>query len=295
MTCHNRRDRTLAALTSLKAQSGLPAGTALTVHLVDAGSSDGTAAAVRRDFPETDVVTVGSDVYWGTGTRIAAERADPTSHVLLLNDDVLLTSEALAVLLRTAAPLERPAIAIGAMRSSDSARTTYSGYHVVRAGFGPPRLVRAEPDPWHPTICDTCNGNAVLVTNAARRVLGDVDTAFPHRMGDMDYGLRARKAGIPVLLCPGHLGTCDDHSMRAPGSSGEAGITALRSLRRMTSVRELPPGPWWEFCRRHFGAWAPLHFCSPYARTLSSRVVRSALPREKHGVTRPSSAHQADT
>jgi GT2 family glycosyltransferase len=273
MTCHNRRERTLAALASLKAQSGLPAGTALTVHLVDAGSTDGTSAAVRREFPDTDVITVGPDVYWGTGTRIAAERADPTAHVVFLNDDVRLVPEALAVLLRTAAPLQRAAIAVGAMRSSDAVRTTYSGYRIVSAGARPPRLVRVEPDPSCRTSCDTCNGNAVLVTCAARRVLGNLDAAFPHRMGDLDYGLRARRAGIPVLLGPGHLGTCDDHSVQDPGASGEPGITALTSLRRLTSVRELPPRPWWRFCRRHFGVWAPLCFCSPYVRTLGGALL----------------------
>jgi GT2 family glycosyltransferase len=276
MTCHNRRERTLAALASLKAQSGLPAGAALTVHLVDAGSTDGTPIAVRREFPDTDVITVGSDVYWGTGTRMAAERADPTAHVLLLNDDVLLVPDALAVLLRTAAPLRRAAIAVGAMRSSDGARTTYSGYRMIATDFRPPRLVRVEPDPWHRRFCDTCNGNAVLVTNAARRVLGDLDAAFPHRMGDVDYGLRARRAGVPVLLCPGHVGTCDDHSVQDPGASGEPGVTVVTSLRRLTSVRELPPGPWWRFCRRHFGVWAPLCFSSPYVRTLGFAALACA-------------------
>ncbi|MBA2945197.1 glycosyltransferase family 2 protein [Streptomyces sp. PSKA28] len=287
MTCHSRRERTLAALTSLKAQAGLPAGTALTIHLVDAGSTDGTSAAVRSAFPETDVVTMGPDIFWGAGTRMAAARADPDAHVLWLNDDVVLAPDALAVLLSTAVPLERPVIAAGAMRSSDGTRTTYGGYRAKKAAFGPLRLERVKPGPRQHTACDTCNGNAVLVTNAARRILGDIDDAFPHRMGDLDYGLRARRAGIPVLLCPGHLGTCDDHPPHAPGTSGELGITASTALRRLASVRELPPRPWWRFCRRYFGVWAPLLFCSPFAKTLA---VTLSPPRRRPWRGAPSQA-----
>ncbi len=282
MACHNRRDSTLAALASVRAQTGLPAGTGLSVHLVDAGSGDGTAGAVRAAFPDTDVVSTGGDVYWGSGTKIAAARADPAAHVLWLNDDVVLDEGALATLLRVAAPLERPAVVVGAMRSSDGMRTTYSGYRIVRPRLRPMTLQRMEPDVRHARGCDTCNGNAVLVTACARRLLGDLDGAFPHRMGDYDYGLRARRAGVPVLLAPGHVGTCDDNVARIEGTSAECGIGALTALRRLASIREQPPLPWWRYCRRHLGAWAPLVFCSPYAKTLvraASRRPRAAFSR----------------
>lgn len=278
MTCHNRRERTLAALASLDRQLALPPRTALTVHLVDAGSTDGTGAAVRAAFPGTDVVRTDPDVYWGTGTAMAAARADPAAHVLWLNDDVVLAANALAVLLRTAAPLQRAALVVGAMLSADGSRTTYGGYRLRRAPWRPPRLERVEPDPRRPLACDSCNGNAVLVTHAARRTLGDLDPAFPHRMGDSDYGLRARKAGIPVLLAPGHVGVCDDHPPFASGTSRATGITVRTALRRAASVREQPLGPWWCFCRRHFGVWSPLVFCSPYAKTLVTAVRTRRSP-----------------
>ncbi|MEV1051980.1 glycosyltransferase [Streptomyces sp. NPDC049887] len=284
MTCHNRRDRTLAAISSVHAQTGLPAGTRCTVHLVDAGSADGTADEVRAAFPGTDVVTVGPDVFWGTGTRIAATRADPAAHVLWLNDDVVLDRGALAALLRTAAPLDRPAVAVGATRSGDGTRTTYSGYRLLRSPLRPPALERVEPDARQATPCDTCNGNAVLVTAPARRVLGDLDPAFPHRMGDHDYGLRARRAGIPLLLAPGHVGTCEDNSGAVGGTSAEPGLDARTALRRLASVREQPPAPWWRYCRRHLGPWAPLVFCSPYVKAVLRSTVRrpGAVPRRRH-------------
>lgn len=289
MTCHNRRDKTLAAISSVHAQTGLPAGTRCTIHLVDAGSSDGTADEVRAAFPGTDVITVGAGVHWGTGTRIAATRADPAAHVLWLNDDVVLDPGALAVLLRTAAPLDRPAVVVGATRSGDGTRTTYSGYRLVRARLRPPALERMEPDARHARPCDTCNGNAVLVTAPARRLLGDLDPAFPHRMGDHDYGLRARQSGIPLLLAPGHVGTCDDNSDAITGTSVEPGLDTRTALRRLASVREQPPTPWWRYCRRHLGPWAPLVFCSPYVKIILRSTVRRpvTLPRPRHTSLHP--------
>ncbi|WP_330339903.1 glycosyltransferase family 2 protein [Streptomyces sp. NBC_00557] len=276
MACHNRRESTLRALDSLQAQKGLPRGVSIGVHLVDAGSSDGTADAVRATFPGTDVVTVGPDVYWGTGMAIAAQRAPADSHVLWLNDDVELHPHAVATLLRTADPLRHPVVVVGATRSRVAPRTTYSGYRMTRTGgLRPPSAVRLEPDADGPRSCDTGNGNIVLVTAAARRVLGDIDRVFPHRLGDLDYGLRARRAGIPVLLAAGYLGVCDQNPARAPGTSAEPGIGPGLALRRLASVREQPPGPWWHYCRRHLGIWAPLIFCSPYVRALSRSLIRS--------------------
>ncbi|TKA11808.1 glycosyltransferase family 2 protein [Actinacidiphila oryziradicis] len=278
MTCHNRRNQTIAALSSLHAQTGLPDGTTFTVHLVDAGSSDGTAAAVRSAFPDVDVISAGQDVFWGTGTVIAAAKADPDAHVLWLNDDVLLDPQALCVLLCTATPVEQPVVVAGAMRSSDGTCTTYSGFRLVHTRLRAPGLEPLEPDPCQPQTCDTFNGNVVLVTAAARHILGEIDQVFPHRMGDSDYGLRARQAGVPVFLAPGHLGVCDNHPPHARGSSREVGIGPYTALRRRASVREQPPGPWWRYCRRHLGPWAPLFFCSPYV----TAVLRSAV-RRAHG------------
>lgn len=291
MTCHNRRAKTLAALAALFAQRGLPPGTTLTVHLVDADSADGTADAVRAAFPEVDVVSTGADVYWGTGTRMAAERAPASAHVMWLNDDVVLHPEALAALMRTAGPMKDPVVVVGATRSGDGTRTTYGGHRLRRGTWRPPRLEPVEPHRFRPLPIDTCNGNVVLVTAAARRRLGDLDASFPHRIGDTDYGFRARAAGVPLLLAPGHSGDCDDHPPSEKGSSKEPGIGPRLALRRLASVREAPPGPWWTYCRRHLGLWGVLTFFSPYVKTVLGATARRSRgylpPRWVGGRTAP--------
>ncbi|WP_106976597.1 glycosyltransferase family 2 protein [Streptomyces sp. NRRL B-24484] len=281
MTCHNRAPKTLAALASLRDQRGLPAGTVLSVHLVDAGSTDGTARAVAEHFPDVEVVTVGQDVFWGEGMRTASRRSrhgalPAWDHQLWLNDDVRLTADAVADLLATAERTGGRAVVVGALHSSDGARTTYSGRRRTLPRWHPRSHVFVLVDPTGaPEPCDTCNGNVVLVPRRVRDRLGDIDRRFRHSMGDFDYGLRARRAGIPLYVTPRYVGACDTN----PPLSGsrEPGIGVREALRRLVSQRELPPRQWWAFCHRHLWPWAPLLMVAPYART----ALAAALDRAR--------------
>ncbi|WP_269664879.1 glycosyltransferase family 2 protein [Streptacidiphilus rugosus] len=282
MTCHNRRERTLTALARLAEQRGLPEGTVVTVHLVDAGSSDGTAAAVAERFPRVEVTTVGPEVMWAEGMRLASlssRRAGaPTwDHQLWLNDDVELAADALAQLLGTMEQVGGAAIVVGPVHSSDATRTTYSGRRRSLPRWHPRShdfslvLPTGRPEP-----CDTCNGNVVLVPSRVQQRLGDMDRRFDHLMGDYDYGLRARRAGVPLFVSPRHVGACDVNEPLT--GSREPGIGLIEAMRRLTSARELPPRQWWLYCRRHLWPWAPLLMVSPYARTALSALRRRTPP-----------------
>lgn len=272
MTCHNRREQTLAALGALERQQGLPQNTAVRTHLVDAGSTDGTPEAVRAAHSRVEVSQVGTDVYWGHGMRIASRNsraagAPPWDYQLWLNDDVTLDEDALAVLLDTAHTAAPGAVIVGAVRASDSTRTTYSG----RRGR---TLALVEPT-GRPEPCDTYNGNVVLLPRAVCERVGDIDKTFRHAMGDYDHGFRVRRAGVPAYVTPRHVGTCD----RNPPHTGsrEPGIGVREALRRVTSERELPPRAWWVYCLRHSWPWAPLLMFSPYLKT-AARAAAHRYP-----------------
>ncbi|MBT2490151.1 glycosyltransferase family 2 protein [Streptomyces sp. ISL-96] len=269
MTSHNRREKTMSALAALAEQHGMPEDTAVRTYLVDAGSTDGTPCAVRATHPGVQVTTVGSDVFWGHGMRIASRgsrRADEPEwdYQLWLNDDVTLDGDALAVLLETARAVGSGKVVVGAVRARDGLRTTYSG----RRGRA---LALVEPT-GRPEPCDTYNGNVVLLPRAVWERVGDIDEVFRHGMGDYDHGLRARRAGIPTYVTPRHVGSCD-YGPPLTGSR-EPGIGVREALRRVTSQRELPPRQWWVYCLRHSWPWAPLLLFSPYAKTAARAAVR---------------------
>ncbi|MER7899032.1 glycosyltransferase [Streptomyces sp. NPDC096046] len=274
MTSHNRREKTLAALAALAAQRGLPQDTTVRTYLVDAGSTDGTPEAVRAAHPEVEVTTVGTDIYWSHGMRIASRRSrrscEPAwDYQLWLNDDVALEGDALAVLLDTARSVGPGTVVVGAVRASADDRTTYSG----RRGRA---LTLVEPT-GRPEPCDTYNGNVVLLPRTVCERVGDIDEIFQHGMGDYDHGFRVRRAGIAAYVTPCHVGICDRNPPRT--GSREPGIGVREALRRLTSQRELPPRQWWVYCLRHCWPAAPLLMVSPYVKTAVRCSVRRSPAR----------------
>ncbi|MFE9696407.1 glycosyltransferase family 2 protein [Streptomyces sp. NPDC006270] len=285
MTSHDRRARTLSALRALEEQRGLTSGTTLGVHLVDMGSTDGTPEAVRRRHPAVEVMSVGADVPRNQALRIASRNSrsggggggslgwaaggpsHPWTHQLWLDDGVELFPDSLARLLRTADAAGPGTVVVGAVRNAYG-DTVYSG----RRGRS---LALVEPGAHRPERCDTYDGRVVLVSRAVYDLVGDPDKVFRHRMGDLDHGRRARRAGVAVLVAPGHAGECVE-GPAAPGSR-EPGIGVREALRRVASGRELPPRQWWRYCVRHTWPWAPWLMVSPYART----AVRAALGRRR--------------
>jgi GT2 family glycosyltransferase len=117
------------------------------------------------------------------------------------------------------------------------------------------------------------NGNFVLIPESAVRDIGINDPVFRHSMGDIDYGLRARKAGYAILQAPKAAG----FQNRNPINYSRLDRNNFSSLKVfLTSPKGKPPREWWHFCRRHGGLLWIMNFCLMYARPaialLSSRV-----------------------
>lgn len=283
MTSRDRRARTLSALRALEEQRGLPAGTTLGVHLVDTGSTDGTPDAVRLRHPAVEVMSVGADVPRNQALRVASRNSrsggggggqvgaapggpsHPWTHQLWLDDRVELHPDALATLLVTADAAGTEAVVVGAVRGGGG-QTLYSG----RRGRS---LTLVEPGEVRPEPCDTYDGKVVLLSRAVYDRVGDPDKVFRHRMGDYDHGCRARRAGVRAFVAPGHVGVYTG-GPRSPGSR-EPGIGMREALRRVSSVRELPPRQWWLYCLRHTWPWAPFLMVAPYARTAARATLGS--------------------
>jgi GT2 family glycosyltransferase len=271
LTSHNRVARTTSCLRALVSQAR--AICSLDVVLVDAGSTDGTAAAVRREFPVVRVLERGPELFWNGGMREAfahAYQGDPDLY-LWLNDDVELDVDALSRLLDCHRGLVEegapPSIVVGSTRDPDSAAPTYGG--VVR------------PSPWRPLSyelvapgearlpAETMNGNCVLVPRDVVARIGSLAAVYTHGMGDYDYGHRAVRAGCEVWVAPGTIGTC---SRNPPAERAE---TLTQQGRKLISPRGgLPPSEWFTFARRWAGPLWPLFAVSPYVRRLARWALR---------------------
>jgi GT2 family glycosyltransferase len=243
--------------------------------LFDDASSDGTAAAARAELPQTVIVQGDGSAFWNKGLFLAWQRAqelDPDAY-LWLNDDVVLDADALERLFSAWGELSielshRRFILVGSTRGSDG-ELTYSGLTARRALFAF-RTSRVRPES-HLARVDTFNGNIVLVPREVVEEIGLNDPRYFHNLGDVDYGLRATRAGIEARLVQGTVGVCELNEEKTLRGFAAPGLSWRERWRKVNSHHGLPFKSWWRFTRKFSGPFLPFHFLVPYMRLLGLR------------------------
>jgi GT2 family glycosyltransferase len=204
LTVHNRREKTLKCLEQLYAQQ-LPHGYAIDVFLTDDGCTDGTPDAIREQYPDVHIVEGNGALYWNRGMHKAWQAASTYKdydYYLWLNDDTVLNSDAIKILLVSSLSKNDKAIIVGTTSATLSEKTTYGGRERNGQLVIPTNYIQE---------CDFFNGNIVLIPNYVFKIIGMNDPIFHHALGDFDYGLRAVKSGIPLYVSENILGKCDVH------------------------------------------------------------------------------------
>lgn len=269
ITSFNRKELTLASLASLFQQEGISA-LELVVFLVDDGSKDGTGEAVRKQFPRVRVIQGDGSLFWNGGMRVAFDAAmkEGFDAYVWFNDDTRLAPNALRILIACAdaeMAKGKPAIIVGSVSDPKTGARTYGGFRRQIDGLRV-HFPAVEPDPSVPLPCDTMNGNFTLIPAAAAKAVGNLDAIFRHQIGDMDYGLRAKKAGFNVLMAPGYCGVCTSNSDQKTWR--DPAMTRKQRWTHLMSPKGAPPREWFTFTRRHYG-WRWLHHAIlPYLKTL---------------------------
>lgn len=278
LTCFNRKDKTESCLAALfVAAQRMGDRVRLHVIVTDDGSSDGTGEMLRSRFPRVEVLRGDGSLFWNGGMRLAYGRALEQGHdfYLWLNDDTTLFPDCLEHLLATHEALlantGRGGLVVGST-CNEEGQVSYGGQR-RKAGGKALQFCLVQPSA-QPQSCESTNGNCLLVSAEAARHLGNLEEAFVHNMGDMDYGLRATEAGIPLWIMPGFAGKCgNDHSLG--GSYLDQSLPFSVRWKKVLSPKELSPRAWGVFCRRHAGPLWPVYWAWPYAKVLLTSLVRS--------------------
>lgn len=269
---HNRRETTLACLRRLRAQGVFTWATPL---VVDAGSVDGTAAAVQAEFPESEVLPADENLFWTGATELGMRRAIElnANHVFWLNDDTQPDEGALAMLLDESR--RQDGIAGGVCYLPGETVPAYGGLRKTLGG-----LARLEPPGAATVRCDALHGNLVCIPARVIRAIGYPDHhRLPHALGDLDYTMRARRAGVPVLLVAGARGTAQPNlslNYRSWLLSDVPVREWWRALGRRESHMNLRS--LWCFHRRHWGLVGALHCAGLLARLGVISCVRLVVP-----------------
>jgi GT2 family glycosyltransferase len=272
IACHNRKEKTFSCLRAVFSQK---AEANIHVILVDDGSSDGTAEAVGREFPAVRIIRGSGNLYWNRSMHIAFKTAleGQYDNYLWLNDDTVLYPTALGRLLKETSELQsshgNAIIIAGSTVDSITGKLTYGGVKRTST-WHPGRFELIQPLSTKPVPCDTINGNCVLISHAAAQKVGNLDWHFIHAIGDFDYGLRAKKKGVPVFVSTGFVGVCS-HNPEI-GTWQDPSLSLMTRLRKKESPKGLPFFPWLRFCVRHGGIAGIIASFLPYVNLVKSHI-----------------------
>lgn len=277
MTCHNRREKTLACLTALDKQL-LPIDLTLSTYLVDDGSTDGTFETVHQNYPQIRLIKGNGSLFWTGGMQKAFSEALKQEHdfYLWLNDDTVLYPNAIDTLLQSSNNLdtqgEQHAIIVGSTQDSESGELTYGGLRRT-AWFRPLHFSLVEPTEVVQN-CQTMNGNCVLIPHQVAKRIGNVEPIFRHYLADYDYGLRARQQGCSLWIAPQYIGACSNDGV---GHGREyRNLSPSQQLQKLTQPKGLLAEDavlysleeWRVFAQRHGGLLWHIYWLLPYRRLI---------------------------
>lgn len=274
MTCHNRKEKTLMCLDALF-RCKAPDGIKLELYLTDDGCADGTADLVRHRFPDAKIFAGDGKLYWSGGMRLAFNEAmkQGFDYYLWLNDDTFLEPHALLSLFAAQQLMDKEdgqeGIAVGSTYDSHTKERSYGG--LVRKVFWRPFGFDLIRPTGHCIRCHTMEGNCILISGRVVETTGGIAEEFVHAMADIDYGLRAYKAGFPLGVAADFVGSCDQNS--EAGTYRDKRLPFLKRWDKMMQPKGLPPMQWLILTRRHAGYLWPVYFIKPYMLLVFTSVI----------------------
>lgn len=269
ITCHNRKEKTIASLKSLT-NCQLPDFHAIDIFLVDDGSTDGTSEAIKIEFPLVHIIHGNGHLYWNRGMILAWETAikeNEFDFYLWLNDDTILFNNAIETMLNGSMKMNNERIIVGATCSELTKSISYGGFRLKNKLLSPDGT-------WQ--RCDFFNGNIVLIPSCVFKSVGFLDHRFWHALGDIDYGLRALKLGFVHYLSPHFLGNCENHETDPVWYNKS--FPMFKRLENLYTPLGNNTLEFFIFDRRHNGIFmAIFHFLTIHLRAIFPSLWKSKL------------------
>lgn len=182
------------------------------VLVVDNGSRDRSAEILRQRFPWVELLVIEENVGYGGGNNAGIEHAlrTPVDYLFLLNNDTSVAPDMLSILIETAEANPQAGIIGPTMYYFDPPDVIWSGENYVNWGLGEvtrklmgqsvPQDVLRQANDCKVDHIDTC---AALVRREVFESIGVLDPRFFINFEDLDFDLRAKRAGFDVVYVPG--------------------------------------------------------------------------------------------
>lgn len=244
LTVFNRKLKTIKCLDNIYNQNSFY-NYEINIFLTDDGSTDGTEILIKNKYPDIKIIK-GNNLFWNRGMWTswnAAVKEKNYDYYLWLNDDTFTYPFMLDKLTGTSKTFSDEAIIVGpTIDNSGLGLHTYGGRK--NKNLVPLNGVIQED-------CDSFNGNIVLIPSYVYNIVGMNDPIFHHSLGDLDYGLRAKKLGIKIIQLGEAVGECDRHERIMKWCDPE--IRLIDRIKFLFQPTGYPPREVFYFNKRHYG------------------------------------------
>ncbi len=269
LTCYNRKSKTISCLSSFY-NCEYPIGYSFDIYLVDDGSTDGTLKAVIEKFPNVKIIIGSGSLFWAGGMRLAWQDATTKCYdaYLLLNDDVKLVENFFENIIYTHKycldNFNKGGIYVSSTVNENSGVITYGGSLIKNGIFRNTIQLITPAD--KPINCKVANANILFVCANVVNKIGIFDEKFIHGIADYDYTLTAYENDLPLLICPGIGGNCDnDHSSKYWLSTDS---TIKERIDFLYNPKGLAYNEYMYYIRKHFPFSLPYVFLTLWSKTL---------------------------
>jgi GT2 family glycosyltransferase len=199
----NRRADTLACLASLQQSSYLRH----TTIVLDNGSTDGSVESIRSSFPAVRIVALVENRGYAGNNNVGLQAAvaEGADWVFVLNEDTTVDSECLSRLVEVAESDARNGFVGPMVYHHDEPDVIQSAGGMLTRLWEARHWGQNEDDRGQfpaPRAVDWITGCAILVRRAVIEEIGPLDERFFYYWEEVEWCLRARKAGWRILHVP---------------------------------------------------------------------------------------------
>ncbi|HEX9957591.1 MAG TPA: glycosyltransferase family 2 protein [Fibrella sp.] len=209
---HNRRELTRRCLACLAVQT-YPDHQEI---VVDDGSTDGTSEMIQQEFPAAIVVRGDGNLWWTEATNVGIRKAQELAgttlksndFLLTLNDDTEVQPDYLQTMLDTESKhhpciVGSPSVDIDQPDHLEFAGTrinlVLAGGHHIADDYG--RSYSTLSSQTDSIESDSLPGRGTLIPMEVFQKVGLFDSVrFAHYMADIEFSVRAKKAGYPLII-----------------------------------------------------------------------------------------------